>query len=317
MLSLCLMEMLTEEAIARLSPYESKYMFDGEIYGPLLYKVIMRLATIDSVATTEALRSNLRELPAYTATVNGDLPKVHTYFHQNYSQLIAHGASIDDPVGILFDAYQAIPCSGFRAYITRKHDQFLDGELKNLTHETLMAAANDKYTYLVNKGLWKSTSKDDYVAMSAKLEKLKGQLKLAPKLVQKAAESGKKSAGGKSNKQGAGGGKKQVKTKNKKNNRDRRAQALDEELKKKAPSAGEPNTKTSNGKTYHWCHHHMAWTIHQPSDCRLGLEHTSASTSNTRMVANNATLTSNANDTSHQSYAAAIIANMARCAADE
>lgn len=56
---MCLMEMLTEEAIARLSPYESKYMFDGEIYGPLLYKVIMRLATIDSVATTKALRSNL------------------------------------------------------------------------------------------------------------------------------------------------------------------------------------------------------------------------------------------------------------------
>ncbi len=24
--------------------------------------------------------------------------------------------------------------------------------------------------------------------------------------------------------------------------------------------------------TYHWCVHHMAWTMHSPSECRLGTE---------------------------------------------
>jgi hypothetical protein len=25
--------------------------------------------------------------------------------------------------------------------------------------------------------------------------------------------------------------------------------------------------------TYHWCEHHMAWTIHKPTDCLLGKQH--------------------------------------------
>jgi hypothetical protein len=25
--------------------------------------------------------------------------------------------------------------------------------------------------------------------------------------------------------------------------------------------------------TYNWCEHHMAWTVHKPSDCELGKKH--------------------------------------------
>ncbi len=25
--------------------------------------------------------------------------------------------------------------------------------------------------------------------------------------------------------------------------------------------------------TYNWCEHHMAWTVHKPSDCKLGKKH--------------------------------------------
>ncbi len=25
--------------------------------------------------------------------------------------------------------------------------------------------------------------------------------------------------------------------------------------------------------TYNWCKHHMAWTVHKPSDCKLGKKH--------------------------------------------
>ena len=76
-MSLCLKNTLTKEAMARL--------FNGKVYAPLLFKTIMRLATIDSVATTEALRANLRELVAYAATVSGDVDKINEYFDKNYS----------------------------------------------------------------------------------------------------------------------------------------------------------------------------------------------------------------------------------------
>jgi hypothetical protein len=42
------------------------------------------------------------------------------------------------------------------------------------------------------------------------------------------------------------------------------------EWKKAEPAAGDPKSKTLNGKTYHWCPHNKMWTIHSPTDCTLG-----------------------------------------------
>ncbi len=55
MMAQCLKKSLTVAALAHLEPYQSQYLFNGIEYGPMMYKIIMRLATIDSVATDEAL----------------------------------------------------------------------------------------------------------------------------------------------------------------------------------------------------------------------------------------------------------------------
>jgi hypothetical protein len=65
------------DAQARLLTYKNKHTFNGVEYAPLMYKIIMRLATIDSVATTQTLRNNLLSLGVYMATVSGDINKVH------------------------------------------------------------------------------------------------------------------------------------------------------------------------------------------------------------------------------------------------
>jgi hypothetical protein len=36
------------------------------------------------------------------------------------------------------------------------------------------------------------------------------------------------------------------------------------------PPTGSPHTKTVEIKSYNWCPKNKAWTLHQPSDCRLG-----------------------------------------------
>jgi hypothetical protein len=77
----------------------------------------MRLATINSVATTQTLRDNLQSLGTYAAMISGDIDKVHSKFNKNYSQLIARGATIDNPIGILFEAYLMVPCHHFKSYI--------------------------------------------------------------------------------------------------------------------------------------------------------------------------------------------------------
>ncbi len=49
MMSICLNKSLTADTQARLLAYRNKYIFNGVEYAPLMYKIIMCLATIDSV----------------------------------------------------------------------------------------------------------------------------------------------------------------------------------------------------------------------------------------------------------------------------
>jgi hypothetical protein len=55
MMSVCLAKSLTADAQARLLTYCKDYHIEGIEGAPLMYKVIMRLPTIDSIATTQAL----------------------------------------------------------------------------------------------------------------------------------------------------------------------------------------------------------------------------------------------------------------------
>ena len=50
--------------------------------------------------------------------VSGDINKIHGVFDKNYSQLITHSAIVADPVGLLFDAYNVVPCYNFKKYIS-------------------------------------------------------------------------------------------------------------------------------------------------------------------------------------------------------
>jgi hypothetical protein len=149
-----------------------------------MYKIIMRLATINSIATTHTLRDNLQNLGVFAVMVKGNIDKVNAEFDMSYSQLLAQGATLDDPIGILFEAYLLVPCYNFTKYIGTKHDNYLNGKLIDLTHEAMMSMAKCKFDFLKMKGRWGAKSPDNkkIVAMSAEIKVLKGQLKLDPKL---------------------------------------------------------------------------------------------------------------------------------------
>jgi hypothetical protein len=54
-----------------------------------MYKVIMRLVTIDSIATTQTLRDNLKNLSVFAATISVDIDKIKTEYNTNNSQILA------------------------------------------------------------------------------------------------------------------------------------------------------------------------------------------------------------------------------------
>jgi hypothetical protein len=76
MMAISLASSLTAEAQARLLTYRNEYTFDGVEYAPLMCKIIMRLATINSVTTTQTLRKNLQNPGVFSATVNGDIKSI-------------------------------------------------------------------------------------------------------------------------------------------------------------------------------------------------------------------------------------------------
>ncbi len=108
----------------------------------------------------------------------------HNRFDNNNSQLLARGATVDNLIGILFVANIVLPCHNFKLYISRQHEDYLDGKSTNITHEALMTSAKHKYDWLKTKGLWgaKSPNNKKIVAMTAIFKALMGQLKLDPKL---------------------------------------------------------------------------------------------------------------------------------------
>ena len=60
-----------------------------------------------------------------------------------------------------------------------------------------------------------------------------------------------------------------IETKNKKSKKDKEKQKKDKAWKKITLSPNNPEEKVANNITYHWCIHHMPWTIHKPKDCRF------------------------------------------------
>lgn len=254
MMQACVWDSLTLSAQQRLSQFESEYTFGGVICGPLLLKIIIRMATMDSRATISIIRAQLNDIDAYAAGVNGDVEKVTEYFSSNLERLKASGANLDDEVDVLFKGLKAVPCAEFRSYINRKEEQYTDGAM-SLTARELVIVAQQKYSLMKTKGTFlKSQTVDaEIVAMRAEVNKLRGDLALSRNVEQAATPT-------------TGEGTK------------KQRQKQDEAWKKVPPTAGEPATKMIRKKEFHWCIHHMAWTVHNPKDCKLGMAPTSAVT---------------------------------------
>jgi hypothetical protein len=156
-----------------------------------------------------------------------------------------------------------VPDFNFKQYIAKKQNDHHNGNLgPNFTHTNLIAQATAKFTYLTTRKIWgsKSPNKERLIAIIADL---KSKLKLAPAL----ADKRKKDGGNKKDKDVKVGN---VKTKNKKNTSNKKAQKQDEAWKRVAPKEDKPTKKDVSGKTYQWCVHHMAWGVHSAQECCLG-----------------------------------------------
>jgi hypothetical protein len=263
---MCLSESLTDEAKHKVALDASKYEVNGNPDGLLFFKVIVGIAHVDTRATITVIRTRLSSLDTKMADLQDNVKELNQYVKAQQDGLTARGERTDDLLVNLFKAYRACNDEEFLNWAKRKEDSYNEGT--NISPEELMSLADNKYTTLVDAGLWlqKSESQKRIVALTAQVkswEKVKDH---------------KKSKDTKKDKKGKGG-------KNKKNKK-----TTQPDWVTVPPGAGQPQDKDVDGKDWHWCPNHGdagKWVRHTRDKCEMKKEKDAKSPSRTIRTSSN------------------------------
>ena len=269
---------LTQKAKKSLLTYESTFKLNGGTQPSwgLLWKQLVAVPSMDSKATARNLCREIRDMETRIPELS--IRAWNEEFTNLMVTLEARKETISDVEDIILKAYTQAPDTRFVEYWTNKQREIDDNEgtLANATWKQLLAKGIEKFNGWAKD--WGKLSKrdQDFLALSAKYESLRGQLEVTSAPNNSSKKSNFKPKGGAS-----GGVKSSQTSKNKKSTTNKRRQKKDEAWKKIPPKDGEPTTKTLKNKkgedyTLHWCIHHMAWCAHKSEECRLGKNRTNS-----------------------------------------
>ena len=148
-------------------------------------------------------------------------------------QLSARGEDAPDTLVHLFRAYKSTPNDDFVQYIKHKESMFEEAEI-DMTPQKLMGLALTKFNTLKEQLQWTQDERanEEIVSLKAEIASLKQQNK----------------------------------RKWKQPNRSRKR---DERFAWKEKKIAGNDVLVRNGKTYHWCPFHKAYTLHKPEECRM------------------------------------------------
>lgn len=267
----CFDKTLTESARTRVTTRKEEYTINGMVDGLLFFKAIIKTASIDTRATTTTLRNKLASLDHHMQEVSSNIRTFIVDVKSWQQNLLARGETTNDLMVNVFRGLKACSDANFVRYITRKEDDYNEGQ--DITVDELLDLAGNKYESLIELGDFNQPTDDQkkILALTAQLAKIdKGGAK---KTNNKEGNSKKK-------------GKKPFDSKSTKSNKDKSKSSSGSkvnypEWKTKPPSASEPKTKVVKDRTYHWCKYHNLWTAHAPSDCDKGKQEANAGDSNT------------------------------------
>ena len=253
MMYMSLSSSMTEGCSKHLLPDKAKYEVGGIAIATMFFKTLVGKGEAQTVATTANIRKSLSTLQEHIKTVSYDIVVFHEHVNGLLQDLNGYGQDdVPDLTVHLFDSYSKVPDKIFREMIGKKHNDYLLGS-STIDHEELMNFATTAYNVrkadLSMPWLEKSEEQQQIEALNAELDELKkSQVRNSKKKkpTSKADKISKKGDGKKSDKY-----------------KDKWA------WKEVPPKEGEPKVKQVNGKTYHWCRYHNAWTIHTEEECNL------------------------------------------------
>lgn len=245
----CLYNSLSKVGRDKVYLKHSEYTVKSERSGTLLLKVIIQVSTIDTNATTSAIRLALVSLYEYMPTVNDDITKFNQHVSAQVELLKARGHDTQDLTVNLFKAYSTVRDAKFREYIAQKESEY-EESTEELSYEKLMLLAENKFKIRKVRNTWneRTPEEEKIIALEA--------------YIKKANKTGNYKSNGKEK------GKPIDKKKPHKPDKKTKNFKEPEPWMMVAPKEGEPKEKTVNNLKWHWCPNHAKWTRHKPEECK-------------------------------------------------
>jgi hypothetical protein len=224
---------LTTEAKNKIQINAALYHIGGNEIpsGTCFLKIIIGKSTNDTISTVHVLRHSISNLENKMHEFKSDISAFNLYAQHLRNSLLARGHDVEDDLLMnLFRAYSVANDEHFVLYIEQRQNLYEDGAVTLV--DELMESALNKYQLRIEKGIWNAMGRKDeqILALQAQLE---GKVKTpkGPPTPRKGKDVFA--------------------------------------WKKVKPTSGEAKTKTVDGKKYHWCIKHQAWTIHAPENCYM------------------------------------------------
>ena len=244
----CIFNSLSKSAQAIVALQKAEYTLgegeDAIVSGTCLLKVVIRKSHVDTNATTSHILTQLGHVGKIVVDLNSDIVKVNEKVKALVEELAARGESTNHLLNDLFEGYKVASDKRFVAYIRNKRDEYNDSTV-TMEPDTLMYQASNYYVTSVEAEEWDSPTQEEEQIIA-----LEAQVKLLE--AHSANFTSNSSSPGSPRTPKTSGG----------NARNPKPAWMTE-----PPGSRQPQTKTVNGKEYHWCLNHVAWVRHLPSDC--------------------------------------------------
>ena len=228
--------------------------------GPLLLKLIISKAHVDSRATVMFIRDSLRDLGSKMVDLDSNVQEFNLYVKAQTKALSARGETSNDLLNNLFKGYKAADDAEFQDFVRRKLNEYEEGG--NVDVNNLMADAEAKFRTRCLTKEWSAPTKEQsqIIALSAQVQQLKQSSKAKKQPIASSADS---KATPKRNKS-------------------------EWAWKNIMPKPGEPVTKEFKDKHYHLaCKHHPSkWVCHSTEECSLNPANEASASASTPTTAN-------------------------------
>lgn len=118
----CVIASLSLPGFRKIQVWHETWHINGRPAFPLLIKVIIREAYIDTQATTRILRESLSSLPTKLDDFKGDIDQLNSFVKVTQDQLRARNETTSDLLANLFKGYLSSRDQTFRRYIEKNNN---------------------------------------------------------------------------------------------------------------------------------------------------------------------------------------------------